>query len=286
LPLSDKQDDMLRSEIDDIASDAGAENVAVGFYDYETSTSWSYRGSEWFHAASTIKVALLAGVFRAIEEGRYDEENRLHVRNRFLSAVEGEPFRVASGRDADSEVHSRRGKTMPIGELAHHMITTSSNLATNLLLNLVGAEFVRETLDEMDVEGLDFQRGVEDEKAFEAGVNNRATADGLVALFRRIYEREVLSEDICDEMMGILYQQHFNSGIPAGLGEPDEGEVRVAHKTGEISTVAHDAGVVTWPEREPYVLAVLTEWERGNTGHRQDTLANVSSAIFKHLIRE
>ena len=134
-------EDPLRAKVRAIADKGGARNVAVAYHDYETETGWSYRGDEWFHAASTIKVPVLLGVFRAVEDRRITLLARVHVRNLFDSVVEdGGTFRVAASRDANSEVPRNIGKTMRVQELAHHMITTSSNLATNLLIDAVGVD--------------------------------------------------------------------------------------------------------------------------------------------------
>jgi beta-lactamase class A len=101
--------------------------VAVAWYDYETRKAWDLDGDEWFHAASTIKVPILLGVFGAAHRGVLVLDSRVHVRNRFYSAADGEPFRVESGRDANSEVHRHLGKTMKVNELAYHMIVTSAS---------------------------------------------------------------------------------------------------------------------------------------------------------------
>jgi beta-lactamase class A len=121
----------LAARIDEIAQELGGEGLAVSLYDYETGLQWSQRGDRWFHSASTIKVAVMLALFGAIDAGRFTLDSRLHVRNRFLSLVDGTPFRVAAGRDADKDVHASIGKTMRIGDLARHMIITSSNLATS-----------------------------------------------------------------------------------------------------------------------------------------------------------
>jgi beta-lactamase class A len=272
----------LQREIARIAERSGAQAVAAAFFDYDSRTAWSYHGDRFFHAASTIKVPILAAVFRSIDDGRFPREARLHVRNRFLSIVDGEPFRVDSRRDANSAVHQAIGKTMKIRELAYHMITTSSNLATNLLIDLVGVEEAQRLLDELGVGGIELRRGVEDEKAFEAGLNNRVTASGLVELFRHIHDRNGVSDESAREMLDILFEQEFTSGIPSGLPDSVRKKARFAHKTGEISTVAHDAGLVFLPEREPYAVAVLTEWDPDSSG-RQDTVAAISGAIYDHV---
>lgn len=272
-------DQALQEQIDRIAEEAGAARVAVACYDYETQESWDHHGDEWFHAASTIKVPILLGVFGAVHRRGLSVESRVHVRNRFVSAADGEPFRVEFGRDANSEVHHALGKTMKVGELAYHMIVTSSNLATNLLVDLVGLDAVRESLRELGVSGVELRRGVEDERAWERGINNRVTADGLVSVLRPIEEGTAFSVELSARMLEILHDQEFRSGIPAGV--PDG--ARVANKTGEISTVAHDAAIVYLPGRWPYAVVVLTEWKPEAGSGRSDTIARISRAVYRHL---
>lgn len=271
--------DSLRRQITEISGDAGAQQVAVAFYDFRGRDDWSYDGERWFHAASTIKIPVLLGVFAAIEKGRFTEYSRVHVRNRFLSVVDGGPFRIDAGRDSTPEVHAAIGKTMQVRELARHMIVTSSNLATNLLIELVGADAIRHALHELGLDqGIDFVRGVEDTLAWQQEINNRVTANGLLAALRMIAEERAISRDASRHMLDILHGQEFRRGIPAGL----PGEARVAHKTGEISTVAHDAGVVYLPDREPYVLVILSEWDAATSG-RQNAIAAISRSVYQHV---
>jgi len=270
--------DALRQRIEATARKSGARAVAVALHDIESGADLHYDADRWFHGASTIKVAILLAVYGEIDRGHLVPQSRLHVRNRFLSAYDGSPFRVLADRDADSEVHAAIGKTMRISELALHMIATSSNLATNLLLDLIGLETVQRTLDRFGLTGIDMRRGVEDEKAYEHGIVNRVTANGLVALLRLIAEERAYSPELSREMLDILHQQEFKKGIPARLPR----EVRVAHKTGDISTVAHDAGVVYAPARKPYVIAILTEWS-ADAGSRSPTIAAISHAVYDAL---
>ena len=273
-------DEPLRAVVRDIAEKNGARDAAVAYHDYETRTGWSYRGDEWFHAASTIKVPVLVGVFGAIHTGDLALNARVHVRNRFISVADGTSYRVGSARDANAAVQQAIGRTLKVSELAHHMITTSSNLATNLLIEVVGIERIRATLKELNLaDGVEFRRGVEDERAFEAGISNRCSADGMLRVLRVIEERRAFSPEASEQMLDILHEQEFRSGIPAGL--PDE--ARVANKTGEISTVAHDAGIVYLPRRKPYALVVLTEWEAQKTSGRSETIASISRAVYRHL---
>jgi len=268
----------LRDKLEELEERSKARAIAVAVHDLETGTQFRHRAERWFHAASTIKLAVLLGVFAAIHKGTLVPQSRLHVRNRFRSAHDGSSFRVLSERDADSEVQAAIGKTMRVGELARHMIVRSSNLATNLLLDLLGLEHLQRTLDQFNISGIDLRRGVEDELAYEHGISNRVTADGLVSLLQLIAEERAFSPELSRAMLAILHDQEFRSGIPAGL----PATARVAHKTGEISTIAHDAGIVYLPKRKPYVVAILTEWEPETTG-RSPTIAAASYMVYEHL---
>lgn len=268
----------LRDKLEELEGRSRARALAVGIHDLESGFEFRYRADRWFHAASTIKLAVLLGVYGAVHQGRLVRQSRLHVRNRFRSAYDGSSFRILSERDADSEVQAAVGKTMRVGELARNMIIRSSNLATNLLLDLLGIEFLQRVLEEHDLSGIDLRRGVEDELAFEHGINNRVTADGLVQLLRLIADERAFSPELSRGMLDILHDQEFRSGIPAGL----PAHARVAHKTGEISTVAHDAGIVYLPKRKPYVVAILTEWEPETSG-RSPTIAAASYMVYEHL---
>ena len=270
----------LRDTVLRIGEEANASAIAVAAYDFQHHTTWSLNQHRWFHAASTIKVPVLLAVYEAIEQHRLEPYSRVHVRNRFLGVVDGRPFRVAQETDANAEVHAALGRMLTVHELAEHMIVTSSNLATNLLLDLVGVEAARASLGRLHLGGIDLQRGVEDEAAWEAGVNNRVTAAGLCDALRLIEEGKAISAEASKAMLDILHQQRFRSGIPAGLPE----DARVAHKTGEISTVAHDAGIVYLDGRDAYVVVILTEWAPEVNG-RQETIARISRAVYEYMTR-
>ena len=271
----------LRERFAELEEVVGARSLAVAISDFETGTEFEFNGDRWFHAASTIKLAVLVGVYGAIHRGELLLQSRVHIRNRFLSAYDGSPYRVRGDRDANAEVHREIGRTLRVAELADSMITSSSNLATNLLLDLVGLDVLQRTLDSFGLEGIDLRRGVEDELAYQHGINNRVTAEGLVGLLRLIEEERAFSPALSRQMLDILHRQQFRSGIPAGLPR----EARVANKTGDISTVAHDAGLVYLPGRKPYAIAVLTEWEPTATG-RSTTIAAASYLAYAALIAD
>ena len=269
----------LHEELQTLALKNKARAIGVALHDFETGFRFSLRGDRWFHAASTIKVAVLLALFRAADEGRFQLDDSLHVRNRFFSAADRSLFRLSQDRDATPELYSAIGRTARISSLAHAMICGSSNLATNLLLEFVGVEYARAVLRDARVEGVELRRGVEDHSAHERGINNEATADGLLSLLSAI-RGDFLRTESKREVIRILLEQRFNSMIPAGLPS----HATVAHKTGEISTACHDIGIVYLPEREPYIAAILTEFDAEGEG-RRETVAAISEAIYRSLLR-
>ena len=283
LPVTPPKDSVAAAEISlyrnvlKIRRDHTLENLGISFYDAESTIQWSYNADHYFHAASTMKLAVLLGVFRQIDRGELSLDAPVHIRNRFTSIVNQEPFMLDLGRDADPDVYGHLGKTLTVRELSYWMITKSSNLATNLLVDVVGIPTIQIALDELEIDGVKVLRGVEDQAAFNAGLNNEVTANGLLKLLRLIADGKAYSQTSCEEMLKIMLDQQYRSGIPAGLPKA----ARVAHKTGNISTVHHDAGIVYLEGRKPYVLVILTQFtpEQG----RGTAVAEVSRDIHNTL---
>jgi beta-lactamase class A len=269
----------LSEQLARLAAERKTRAIAVALHDVETGLRFSLQGDRWFHAASTIKVAVLLAVFRAADEGRLRLDDSLHVRNRFISAADGSPFHLSRDSDAMPELYKRIGRVAKISELAEGMIVASSNLATNLLLDYLSVEYARNVLRDAQADGVELRRGVEDHAAHETGINNQATANGLLALLSAL-RGDFLSATSKEQAIRILLEQRFDSMIPAGLPP----HAVVAHKTGEISTACHDIGIVYLPEREPYLAVILTEFDSDRDG-RRETVAAISEAIYRSLMR-
>lgn len=204
-----------------------------------------------FHAASTMKVPVMIELFRQAAEGRLRLDDPLPIRNEFKSIVDGSPYKLSEGDDSDSEVYAALGRAMTLRQLCEAMITVSSNFATNLLIEKLGVENIRQTVAKLGAEGMNVLRGVEDQKAFDRGLNNTTTARGLLVLLERIARKTTVNPAADAEMIEILKRQKFNDAIPAGLPPG----TTVAHKTGSITRIQHDAGIVYGSN--PYVIVVL-----------------------------
>lgn len=268
----------FNEEVERLRGQGKARAIAVAVHDLESGLRFSLRGDRWFHAASTIKVAVLLAVFRAADEGRLHLDDSLHVRNRFISVANGDPYRLSPDSDAMPELYQLVGRAAKISTLAEGMIAASSNLATNLLLDFVGVEYARKVLRDAQVDGVELRRGVEDHAAHERGINNEVTADGLVRLLSAV-RGDFLRNESKEQAIRILLEQRFNSMLPARL----PAHAAVAHKTGEISTACHDMGIVYLPEREPYIAVILTEFDSEGDG-RREIVAAISGAIYRMIV--
>src|SRR5262249_33693389 len=201
---------------------------------------------------------------------------RIPIKNDFISIADGSHFSISAEDDSELTLYKRLGETETIRELMRLMIVMSSNLATNLLIERVGAKNVMELMHEIGANKIQVLRGVEDSKAFERKMNNTTTARDLMIILRRIAERRAVSAKASDEMVNVLLTQHFNEGIPAGVSP----QARVAHKTGSITKIYHDAAIVYPPNRKPYVLVVLTR------GFADEKRAHELTATISRMIYE
>ena len=205
-----------------------------------------------FHAASTMKVPVMIELYRQAEMKRLRLDDTVLVTNTFHSIVDGSPYQLSASEDSDGDVYKAIGRRMSYRRLIEASITVSSNLATNILIEKLGAENVQDAVDTLaEDSGMRVRRGVEDQKAFEKGLNNETTAEALMLLLERIALGQAVSPRASREMEAILKRQKFRDAIPAGVPPG----VAVGHKTGNITRIHHDAAIVY--ARKPYVLVVL-----------------------------
>ena len=265
----------LRAAIERRIAQVPGAVVGVSYRGLSRGDSLDMNAAADFHAASTMKIPVMIEVFRAVDAGRLSLDQTVLLVNRFHSIVDGSPYALDPNDDSDSLVYTRVGQRVTIRELMERMIVRSSNLATNELIALVGAEQANATAHALGATRMHVLRGVEDGKAFSAGMNNTTTSADLAVLLERIENGTALSPARARLMKDILLQQEFNEGIPAGLpaGTP------VAHKTGSITATMHDAGIVYPRGGAPYVLVVLT---KGMADEKvsQAMIADISRLVF------
>lgn len=273
----DTRSDSLKSMIERRIAQVDGAIAGVAFHDLGRGDTLFINADDGFHAASTMKVPVMIELFRRIDARALDLNQGILLVNQFGSIVDGSPFSLDAGDDSDSSAYAAVGKRLTVRELIDRMITRSSNLATNALIELVRADHANATAHELGAKNIRVLRGVEDNKAFRAGLNNTTTARDLAVLLEAIETGRAASRSSSDAMRDILLRQEFSAEIPAGLPPG----TKVAHKTGWITGVLHDAAIVYPPNRKPYVLVVLTRGIPDQKVARQ-LIVDISRLIYDH----
>jgi beta-lactamase class A len=243
-------DEKLAAEILGSIQKSGAD-VGVAFRTLDGKAEWFSCADDVFHAASTMKVPVMIELFHQVKQGKLKLDDSLTVKNEFHSLADGSAYTLDPADDSEADLYKAVGQTRTLSQLCELMITVSSNFATNLLVEKVGVENIRTMVHALRADGMNVLRGVEDNKAYEKGMNNTTTARGLLILLEAIAKGDAVDVDSSRQMVEILARQKFNEAIPAGLPPG----TRVAHKTGELTKIHHDAAIVYGPH--PFALVIL-----------------------------
>jgi beta-lactamase class A len=267
---------LKQSILDTLHSQKG--DFAVAFKDLQTGKTLFINEHALYHAASTMKTPVLIEVYRQASRGKFSLSDSIELKNEFRSIVDSTPYALKPSDDSELELYKHIGEKRTIDSLVYLMITVSSNFATNLLVQKVGAQNVTKTIRKMGAKDLVVLRGVEDQKAYEKGMNNMVTAYDLMVLFEKIARGKAVSRKASDAMISVLMDQHFREIIPARLPPG----VKVAHKTGFFTGVHHDSGIVFLPDGRKYILVILSK-NLKNDEAATSAMASVSGSIYHYL---
>lgn len=265
----------VQAQIDSIEGE-----VAVAFYNLsDPKDHLLINENENFHAASTMKVPVMIELFQQAQQGKLDLNDSILLKNEFKSIVDGSPYSMDINADSDDGMYGRIGTKVALNDLIYSMITVSSNLATNVLIELVGAKKVTASMRDLGAGNIEVLRGVEDQKAYDRGLSNSTTAKDLMLIMKGIADHSAGTPEDCETMISILKDQQFKDVIPHYLPE----EVSVANKTGSITGVHHDAAIVYLPDGRAYILVLLSkelqDFEKGT-----EQLAGISKTVYGHMM--
>lgn len=254
---------------------------ALAFKNLQTGETIFYNETVEFHAASTMKTPVMIEVFKQAQEGKFSLDDSILVKNEFKSIVDSSIYQMDVSDDGGENLYKYIGSKRTIRQLVYDMITVSSNLATNILIDLVGAKNVMKTMKKLGANVIKVLRGVEDIKAYDRGLNNMTDAYDLMIILESIANFDIVSIDACEQMINILIDQKFNSRIPALLPK----DVKVAHKTGSITGIQHDSAIIYLPDGRKYVLVILSKdlIESNNNAAFQ---AEVSRMIYDYFMEQ
>ena len=250
-------------------------HFAVAFKDLQTGEELLINEKESFHAASTMKTPVMIEVFKQSAAGKFSLKDSITVHQNFKSIADQSEFILDQTSDSDQELYKYMGQELDILSLLKRMIVTSSNLATNMIIELVGAKQVNQTMRRLGAKDIMVLRGVEDIKAYEKGLNNTTTAYDQMLIYSKLAKGKIAGPESTGSMINILLEQEHNEIIPARLPK----EVKVAHKTGYITGIQHDAGIVFLPDGRKYVLVLLSK-DLQDEEAGIEVLARVSEIIY------
>ena len=250
------------------AVESGLDGVlGLAFKDLTTGKTLFVNEREVFPQASSIKIAVLAEIFKQAEEGRLDLDA-------FLTVDDG-------NRVAGSGVLYFLGRpslSLSVRDTAVLMVVLSDNTATNLLIDKVGMEAVNRRLDALGLGKTRLRRKMMDLKAASEGRENVSTPLEMMTLLESVWKGAFLKEPgrkAFLEMLAIPKDSPLRAGVPEG--------VEVAEKPGELEAVRCDSGLVLLPGR-PYVLSVMTTYlKRDADGN--PAIARISQLVYEHVSR-
>ena len=269
----------LRQKIEtELAKQTGV--FAVAFKDLTTGKELLIREREVFHAASTMKTPVMIEVYKQQAQGKLSLSDSVLIKTEFASIVDSSPYTLPVSSDSDSTTYKQIGTKRTLASLVYDMITVSSNLATNLIIERVGGPNVTQTMRDLGANDIQVRRGVEDSKAFAKGLNNTTTAYDLMVIFDKIATGKAVSPEASKAMISTLLEQKFNDAIPAKLPK----DVKVAHKTGSITGVRHDSGIIILPDGRKYVLVLLSKGIKDDKA-TSGVMATVSEWIYQYEVQ-
>lgn len=262
-----------RAAVEARIAESGAD-VAVVFRTLDGKDEWFRQADAVFHAASTMKIPVMIELFDEARHGRLSLDDTLVVKNEFHSIVDQSAYRLDPADDSETDLYRAEGETRTLRELCELMITASSNLATNLLIDRLGIGNVRRMIHDLNAGGMQVFRGVEDMKAYRLGLSNTTSARALYVILDALARGRAVDPSASREMVDVLKRQRFNDAIPAGVppGTP------VAHKTGSITRIHHDAAIVY--ASRPFVLVILT---RGIDDQKESAtlMADITQLLYE-----
>ena len=178
----------------------------------------------------------------------------------------------------DKNTYNKLGQYYSINNLIYEMITISSNFATNILIEYIGANNVTKSMKEIGALNINVLRGVEDIKAFELGLNNTTSAKDLLIIYEKLAKGKIINNESSAIMIEILKDQKYDDIIPKYLPK----NIEIANKTGMITGVHHDSGIVFLKDGKKYVIVLLSknmlDMESGT-----EMMAKISELIYKTL---
>ncbi len=235
-----------------------------------------WNADERFHAASSMKLLVLAKVMADVHAGRYGLGDALAIHDTFSGALAGTPpFRTIPKR---KELREAIGQSLPLSTLVGWMIRDSDNLASNLLIERAGGpQAVTAFVRALGLRHSDVSRYLMDIRAYEAGHSNVAVPSEYAAVLQRMHKGELVSAAVSRDTRQALLKT-----ARGWVGRLLPRKVKIAHKPGRITGVRNDAGLYLLPDGRAYVLCIMSgDVVRGRAAER--AMGDVALRVYRFM---
>jgi len=212
--------------------------------DLQTGWTFLHNDETLFPAASLIKIPIMVACFKAVEEGRLDLREKYVLQRRDRVGGSGLLRRMRNGRVFSYE------------ELIDYMVTHSDNIATNVLIDRLGFDYINLVFKQLGLKDTVLNRKMIDFRARENGQENYTSAREMAELLEKIYQGRCFNAEISARCLEVLKRQKINDRLPRFLPR----EAMVAHKTGQEREVCHDAGIVFSPHGDYIITVLVRTW--------------------------
>lgn len=228
-------------------------------------TGWSFLHNDeaLYPAASLIKIPIMVACFKAAEEGRLDLQEKYVLKRQDRVGGSGLLRRM------------RNGSVFTYEQLIDYMVTYSDNIATNVIINRLGFDYIRYVFRELGLRDTVLNRLMMDFRAREEGLENYTSAREMAELLEKIYLGRCVNPKVSEKCLEILKKQQINDRLPRYLPR----EVEVAHKTGLEREVCHDAGIVFTPNGDYIIVVLVRTWSGPLT--TKNFIARLSSYFYR-----
>ncbi len=254
-----------------LAGVAGSGEFGVWLGRLDGTAVFSHDAERTHYSASTMKLPVAMAMMRKVDAGEFTLDQPVTVHNDFASAAGGR-FGVNPAEDEAPATWTKLGEEVPLGWLATEMITRSSNLATDLVLELTGVDAANAVLAEYGSGQSVIRRGIDDAAAQAQGISNLMSPADLAAVLVAV-GNDKHGQFVRD----LLAANTWNGEIPAGVPEG----TRVEHKNGWDTRIRHDGGIVRPGDAEPFVLTVCTTSELPDQ-EAQKLIAGIAAEAWDH----
>ena len=236
----------------------------IGLVIRDLDSGWTFQVNpdKLFPAASMVKVPIMAACLKAAEEGRLSLQDDLKLKR--------------SDKATGSGVLRRRamGSAYTIEQLVELMVTHSDNTAANMLIDLLGFDYLNRTFREMGLERTNLSRKMMDFRSRDMGVENYTSAREMADILERIFRKGCVCSSVSERSLEFLKSQKVNDRIPRLLPK----DTVVAHKTGLERQVCHDAGIV-FTDNGNFLISAFTKTTSGPRTAKR-FISSVSSLAY------